>query len=58
MRFTIALTVRGLSLDDGALRAAIVDALTRGFTVEHVAVSNGTPPPHPEHPERSDHRPR
>ena len=43
MRFTISVTIRGLSLDDARLRTALVTTLTTEFNIEHVAISNGHP---------------
>lgn len=41
MRFTIAIDITGLSLSDGPLRAALVEALATRFNTTHIAVSNG-----------------
>lgn len=41
MRFVIALTIQGLFLHDGDLRAAIVEDLLARFNTVAVAVSDG-----------------
>jgi hypothetical protein len=43
MRFTIALDIAGAHLDDGRLRAAIVENLLGRFNTVAVAVTNGQP---------------